>query len=56
MVGKASLLYFWMPVQRPTLPTDDQWARAFIDRRRELHAETGVSSDSHLEPGHQWSD
>ena len=44
-----------MPVQRPTLPTDNQWARAFIDRRRELHAETGVSSDSHLETGHQWS-
>ena len=53
---KGRFAWFWMPVQRPTLPTDDQWARAFIDRRRELHAETGVSSDSHLETDPQWSD
>ena len=38
--------------------TDNQWVRAFIGEGRELHAETAVSSDSHLEIGHQdeWSD
>ena len=29
-------------------PTNNQWARAFIDGGRGLHAETAVSSDSHV--------
>ena len=33
-----------MPVQRLTLPTDSQWARAFIDRGLVLHAETAQSA------------
>ena len=37
-------------------PLDNQWERAFIDRGRGLHAEIAVSSDSHLEIGHWWSD
>ena len=37
-------------------PTNNQGARAFIDRGRGLNAETIVSSDSILEIGHQWSD
>ena len=32
------------PVQRPTPPTDNQGARAFIDRRRGLHAETAQAA------------
>ena len=28
------------PVQRPTVPTDNQWARAFPGKGRRLHAET----------------
>ena len=32
------------PVQRPTPPTDNQWARAFIDAGRGLHAETAQSA------------
>ena len=31
-------------VQRPTPPTDGQWARALIDRRRALRVETTQSS------------
>ena len=37
-------------------PTDNQGVGAFIDRGRGLHAERAVSSDSHLEINHQWSD
>ena len=44
------------PVQRLTLQPNNQWARAFIDRGRKLHSETAVSSASHLEIGHGWSD
>ena len=42
-------------VQRLTLPAYSQEARAFIDRGRQLHTKTVVSSDSHLEIGHRWS-
>ena len=31
-------------MQRPTPPTDNQWARAFIDAGRGLHAETAQSA------------
>ena len=31
-------------VQRLTLPTGNQWARAFIESRRGLHAETAQSA------------
>ena len=34
----------WTPVQRPTPPADNQWARAFIDGGRGLHAETAQSA------------
>ena len=43
-------------VQRLTLPAYSREARAFIDRGRQLHAKAAVSSDSHLEIGHWWSD
>ena len=43
-------------VQRLTLPAYSQEARAFIDRGRQLHAKAAVTSDSHLEIGHWWSD
>ena len=38
----------WVSIQRPTLPRlsplpENQWARAFIDRERGLHAETAQS-------------
>ena len=38
----------WVSIQRPTLPhlsplPENQWARAFIDRERGLHAETAQS-------------
>ena len=55
MVGKASLLYFGCLSKGQLSPRTTSGQEAFIDRRRELHAETGVSSDSHLETGHQWS-
>ena len=42
-----------IPVQRPALPTDNQWARAFLGKGRRLHT---VSSDRHLHIGHWWSD
>ena len=32
------------PVQRPTPPTDNQWATAFIDRGRGQHAEIAESA------------
>ena len=34
----------WTSVQRLTPPTDNQWARTFIDRGRGLHAETAPSA------------
>ena len=33
-----------MSVQRLTPPTDNQWAKDFIDRGRGLHAETAPSA------------
>ena len=36
--------------------TDDQWAKAFIDKGRGLRSETAVLSDNHLEVGPGWSD
>ena len=43
------------PAQRPTSPLTNR-ARAFIDGRRELHAEAvQAAPDSHLEIGHRWS-
>ena len=33
-----------MSVQRLTPPTDNQWARDFIDRGRGLHAEIALSA------------
>ena len=47
------------PHQRLAPPTTiyNQWARAFIDRERALHAEIAQSAfDSHLKIGHRWSD
>ena len=38
------------------LHPENQGARAFIDGGRRLHAQTTVSSDSHLEIGLRWSD
>ena len=40
----------------PPHPTDNQGGRVFMDRGRGLRAERAVSSGSHLEIGHQWSD
>ena len=39
----------------PPPPPPNQWAGAFIGGGG-LHAESTVSSDSHLEIGHRWSD
>ena len=37
-------------------PPDNQGTRAFIDREGATCRNNTVSSDSHLEIGHQWSD
>ena len=39
-------------------PTGNLWARAFIDRSKEgaTYRNSRVSSDSHLQIGHRWSD
>ena len=37
-------------------PTDNQWARTFINKERGIYVETTQSAYSHLEMDHLWSD
>ena len=43
-------------VQRPNPPTDNQGARAFRPEGGVFMQKSTVSSNSHLETGHRWSD
>ena len=50
--GRAAIYQKADSLYPTSCPADKQWVRAFIDRERGLHAETAVSSGSHLEIGH----
>ena len=52
--GRTSVQRPTAPPPHPTLATSG--ASTFIDREKGLHAETAVSSDSHLQTGHRCSD